>query len=313
MDPRLKLLSYSSFLTLHSCPRKYELYKLNAPTQESEADQMQNVTFAFGHIVGEGIQNIFAGMSLDEVVLKMFLGWHADLEESNDKQKKSFYLAVAAIQRFDNMRMCGFLKDWEVLTYNGKPACELGFNVHLPDGFNLRGYVDAVLRNTVTGKVMIVECKTSSSASVNPATYKNSAQAIGYSIVLDVVAPDISSYEVLYLVYLTKSTEYETYIFAKSYLQRALWIRELLLDVEMIKMYAEAEVFPMHGESCFNFYRECEYMNLCTLKTEHMTTQYDPVRDADNKVYDIHLDLMDLVNAQIEKNTASTKVLENTL
>lgn len=310
MDPRLQLLSYSSLLTLHSCPRRYQLYKLGTQAEDNDADGSQNVTFAFGHIIGDGVQQIFAGTSLDDVILNMFLGWHADLEDANDKQKKSFYLAVAAILKIHHMRQCGFLDDWEVMEYRGKPAMELGFRITLPDGFRLRGYVDAVLRNRTNGKIMVLECKTSSASSINPITYKNSAQAVGYSVVLDVIAPEISSYDVLYLIYLSKGMEYETYTFPKSYLQRALWVQELLLDIETIKLYDNSGIYPMRGESCFSFYRECEYMNTCTLKTQHLTQPYDPAVPLDKEEYDVELTLMDLVNAQLRKNTGNALTFE---
>jgi hypothetical protein len=112
--------------------------------------------------------------------------------------------------------------------YEGKPACELSFAIYLPDGFIYRGFVDAVLRNRKTGAVRVLECKTHSGTTINPATYKNSAQAIGYSIVLDAIFPELSSYDVLYHAYSSKREEYEMIPFEKSYYARALWIRELL-------------------------------------------------------------------------------------
>lgn len=306
MDARLKLLSYSSLLTLHSCPRKFQLYRLNSQAEAGslESETSQNVTFAFGHVVGEGIALVFAGASEEQVIWQMFLGWHADLEDRNIKQVKSFYHAVAAIQRLISLRECGFLEEYEVLEYNGKPAIELAFRIGFPDGFKMRGSVDVVLKHKETGQVLILECKTSSAANINPASYKNSAQAIGYSVVLDVIAPGLSGYEVLYLVYQTKNMSYEQYRFSKSYLQRALWIQELLLDIETIKLYEGSGVYPMRGESCLDFYRECEYLNLCTLTTKHLVTPEPPEDTLDTKIYDVELTLMDLVNAQVDKNTA---------
>jgi hypothetical protein len=302
-DPRLKLLSYSSNLTLHKCPRKYQLYKLKAVDDEMDpqAASNQNLTFAFGHIVGEGIQDVLDGMEEEKVIWKMFLGFHADLEDRNEKQNKSFYLAVAAIQRFISLRANGFLDDYELLTYNGRPAKELSFRIHLQDGFKYRGSVDAVLRHRITGKILVLECKTSSSNTLHATTYKNSAQAVGYSVVLDVIAPEISSYEVLYLVYLTKDMAYEQLKFTKTYLQRATWIQELLLDVETIKLYQKTGVYPMRGESCMDFYRDCEYLNQCTLSTNLITSPFNPAVVIDDKVYDVELSLEDLIEGQMKK------------
>jgi len=301
IDPRIKLLSYSSLLTLHTCPRKYQLYRLKATDDVSSplAESNQNLTFAFGHVVGDGVQRLMAGQSEDSVIFQMFLDFHADLADFNEKQNKSFYLAVAAVQKFANMRQFGFLDDYEVMMYNGKPACELSFTISFPDGFKMRGSVDVVLQHKTSGKVMILELKTSSTTNLNPTTYKNSAQGIGYSVILDVICPDITSYDVLYLVYLTKDMNYEQLTFPKTYLQRATWIQELLLDIETIKLYESVGVYPMRGESCNSFFRDCEYLNQCTLSTKLITTRYIPEDHADNKVYDIQLTLMDLINRQM--------------
>lgn len=303
MDPRLKLMSYSSNLTLHKCPRKYQLYKLKAvdDPEDAEAASNQNVTFAFGHIVGEGIQDVLDGMSEEQVIWRMFLGWHAPLHDSNEKQKKSFYLAVLAIQRFLSLRKAGFLDDYELLQYNGKPCKELSFRIHLPDGFKYRGSVDAVLRHKITGKVLVLEAKTSSSSTLYAETFKNSSQAVGYSVVLDVIVPEISSYEVLYLVYLTKELAYEQLRFVKTYLQRATWIQELLLDVETVQMYERTKIYPMRGESCYDFFRPCEYYNQCTLPTGMITNALTASAIIDDKAYDIEITLEQLIEGQMKK------------
>jgi hypothetical protein len=234
------------------------------------------------------------------VIFQAFLGWHTDLAAEDEKLKKSFYLAVIALQRFVSMRDEGFLDEYELVYHNGKPACELSFCVTFPDDFRLRGFVDAVLKHKHTGAVIVLECKTTGSATVNPATYKNSSQAIGYSVVLDVLFPDLSSYDVLYLVYQTKSQEYTCIPFTKSYMQRALWIRELLLDIETIKLYEEAEIYPQRGESCFSFFRECEYMQSCSLSTDFLTKPCTE-KEIDSTEYQINLTLEDLITAQLAK------------
>lgn len=300
IDPRILQLSYSSLLTLHTCPRKFQLYRLRT-TYRAEEDLKSRITFAFGHVVGEGIQLILQGKSVDEVIWTMFLMWHTpSILDKDEKAHKSFFEAVMAIQRLKSAIDAGFLNDYELVEFNGKPACELGFAINFPDGFRLRGFVDAVLRHKYSGQIIVLECKTTGSKTLNPATYKNSAQAIGYSIVLDHIYPELSSYEVLYLIYQTSSREFTPIEFTKTYLQRALWLRELLLDIETIKLYENAGVYPMHGENCFDFFRECEYFNSCTLSTQYLTK---PCTEAeiDRTEYDINITLADLLNSQLEK------------
>jgi len=230
----------------------------------------------------------------------MFLMWHTDLLARDDKGNKSFWEAVTALDRFLALREQGFLNEYELVYYQDRPACELSFCILLPDGFRLRGFVDAVLRHRITGKILVLECKTTGSSALNPASYKNSAQAIGYSIVLDHLFPELSAYEVLYLIYTTKNREYNPIPFTKTYLQRALWIRELLLDVELIKMYEDAGVYPMHGESCYSFFRECEFFQTCTLSTDYLTKPCTP-EEEDKTEYQVVISMNDLLTTQLEK------------
>lgn len=304
MDTRLKQLSYSTLLTLHSCPRKFELYKLKS-TSTDYSDLSSSVTFATGHTIGIGIAHAFLGKTEDEILWDMFLTWDVDLLESNPKQHKSFWLCVIAVQKLIAMRAQGFLTSWEVATYESKPAIELSFIIKFGDGFVYRGFVDAVLVNRITGAVMVLELKTSSAFELSAADYKNSAQAIGYSIVLDAIFPSISTYKVQYLIYRTKHMLYEPMEFSKSYLARALWLKELLLDIETIKMYDEAGVYPMRGESCRSWNRDCEYFNLCGMSNTHLTKTITPEEEVKlveaHSEFQISVSIQDLIAAQLAK------------
>ena len=305
-DPRLKLLSHSSRTTLHKCPRKYQLYRLSSETISlaEEKETEQGVTFAYGKAVGVGIQSVLENKTEAQIIIDTFLEWDVDLLDETPRQKKSFWLALFAVQKMYKLRAAGFLEDYQLVYYKGKPAVELSFQILLPDGYAYRGYVDAVLQHKTNGEIMVLEAKTSS-GTANPAMYKNSGQALGYSVVLDILFPALSSYIVLYLVYETKSYEYKELPFRKSLLQRALWLQELLIDTQLISTYESYGTYPMHGESCFDFFRECEYLSLCTLQTENLTkplTQkiLDKIEvDADS--YDFSISFDELVQAQIDK------------
>ncbi len=304
IDPRLKLISHSSRTLLHKCPRKYQLYRLGSQDTDIQ-DISQGVTFAYGTAVGVGIQSVLENKTEAQVMLDIFLAWDVDLLDCNDRQKKSFWEVVFAIQKFTAIREAGFLSEYELVYYEGAPAIEFSFRVLLPDGFYYRGFVDAVLQHKTTGEVVVLEAKTSS-GQPNPAYYKNSGQAIGYSVVLDILFPSLSSYSVLYLVYYTKGREYKQFTFDKSLLQRALWLQDLLIDSEHIKLYESYGSYPMHGESCFDFFRECDYMGLCTLSTANLTTPLTVAglkaiekREEDNYMFTV--DFYKLVEAQLDK------------
>lgn len=269
-------------------------------------DASSSVTFAFGHVVGLGIQEYLTHHDLDKTIWECFLMWEPDLLEDNPRQNKSFWLAIAAIERFISSYDAGFLNDYELAYYNGKPAVELSFIIKFPNGYTYKGFVDAVLVHKHTGEVMVLEVKTTSASSVNNAQYKNSAQAIGYSIVLDALFPNLSSYLVQYLVYKTKSMDYDVLPFTKSYLDRALWIRTILLDIDTINLYESAGIYPMRGESCNEFYRECEYFGVCSLATETLVGEATEEETAkiqerlDND-FQITLTLNDLIQSQLTK------------
>lgn len=311
-DPRLYNLSYSSLLTAHSCPRKFQLQKQN-PKSEPELNSIPAITLDFGKVVGQGVQDIMVGKSLDSVMLSTALLWTQDYLAEDTKGKKSLWHALAAIQRFAAMRSSGFLEDYEVLEYNGVPAAELGFCITFPSdspdipAYKYRGFVDLVLRHKHTGKILVLELKTTKASAINPAQYKNSAQALGYSIVLDAIVPEASSYQVLYLIYQTTKLDYEFMQFEKSYFKRALWIRKLLLDIEVLDLYNRAEIYPMRGESCYTFFRECEFFGLCELSDEYITkplttTDMDKLNSEE---FLVNLTIQDLIDAQLTKEEIS--------
>jgi hypothetical protein len=306
VDPRLKLLSHSSRSLLHKCPRKYQLYRLASEQQATSdiAEQEQSVTFAYGHAVGIGVQAALEGKSEDACLIDAFLGWDADLLLETPRQNKSFWLAVHAVRKFVAMRSANFLADYELVYWNGKPAVELSFVIKLPNGYTYRGFLDAALMHKTTGAVIVLENKTSSGKAIS-AQYKNSGQALGYSVILDILFPELSSYQVLYMVYETKTMEYVQLPFTKSLLQRALWLQELLIDTQLIDLYDTYGTYPMHGEACYDFFRDCEYLSLCTLSTANLTTPLTENVVANIAVneakYDFEVDFIDLVSGQISK------------
>lgn len=308
-DQRLKLLSYSSLTTLHSCPRKYQLEKLNEKL-DSSAGTDENITFAFGHCVGEGVQEFFSGTSYEQTVWKMYLRWTVDLFAAQEKSNKSFWHAVSAIRQL--YAMAEQFSQYDIVYYTGvdgvsRPAVELGFVVVCPDGYKFRGFVDLVLRNRETGEIVVVEVKTTGSSNLNPAKYKNSSQALGYSVVLDSVVHDYSSYKVIYLVFCSSSSEWEQLAFNKTLLQRARWIQQLMLDIEVLKLYEETQYYPQHGESCYNFFKECRFFGNCGLDTKFISLPYTPEVHQkiveSEKQFSISLNIQDLITAQLNKQT----------
>ena len=307
IDLRLKRMSYSSTLTLHACPRRYQLDKLQAIANPID-DISQQVTFDYGHVVGQGIQDALDGLDDTTIYMNAFLDmWSGDLLAELPRKKKSFWYAMAAIKRFIALREQGYLNEYELLYVDGKPAVELGFKIIMPDGFTYRGFVDAILVHKHTGQVVVLELKTTGSNNINSAQYKNSAQAIGYSIVLDFLVPDVNAYTVLYLIYSSTSLEYTELPFDKSYYQRALWLRDLQIDREHVAQYCSyGDHFPMRGESCYDFFTECKYLSLCQMDTDTLiklltVTEYERMVKEDEDKYPYVVTFEQLVESQLSR------------
>jgi hypothetical protein len=260
------------------------------------------LTFAFGHLVGNGIQKLLSGDSLQNVILEELLAWPLPLEYENEKQKKSFYLGVGALIAFENLKEDQFA-DWEVAEFNGRKACELGFKITMPNGMIFRGFIDLVLRHRISGAIRVLEVKTSSANTISEEMYKNSSQALGYSVVVDKIAPEVSDYEVLYLPWLTKHFIYSPMLFTKSLDSRVSWLLDILLESQRIQSYQEVSHFPKHGESCLSrFGKVCGFYNVCNMNPKFLAKPYNPTEDKETKVvYDFEFTFEELLESQQAK------------
>src|SRR6266850_5978282 len=208
----LKLLSHSSNETVERCPRKYELYRLSSKGTEKE----DNEDLSFGKIVGIGIQSMFMGEHRDKAIWKMFMAWKRDLmDEEGEQKKKTFWWAMYAFEKF-LPHYAQLNVHYELVWIQDKPAVELGFRVFCLNDFKVRGFIDLVLRDKRNGKLLVFELKTTRYKDVHPAMYKNSGQALGYSLILDYVSQKLgialeSEFKVLYYVYKTTVCEYEAF------------------------------------------------------------------------------------------------------
>lgn len=273
--------SYSLLTMLHECPRKYELEKLQANHPSKQVDTgIVNLDFAYGHAVGAGIQTYAATGSLVASILAAMLAWKApwDAEKENKQGKpvgKSLTLATLAVEKFaywwsENM------SEWEVVVLpSGKKAVELAFAVDFQNGRYHFGHIDVLLRNKDTGKLAVWEGKTTGFENVDEAMYGNSNQALGYSVVVDAIAKEIGSdgteYEVLYIVYSSKSREFQLLPFGKSRSQRAEWLQDTLLDHASLETYKRIGFYPKRGESCISRYGfRCNWYGNCTMRNNSL-------------------------------------------
>lgn len=277
MDP-IKLLplhftSYSSLNDLHSCPRYLELRKMGP-----EGVKVSSPHFAFGSAVGDGAQELLSGGSLEKAWVKAFMAWDCDFYAAHEKGKKSIAHALDAVKTFAAYSNI-ILQEWEIFTFEFKNsdgsvvirrATELSAIVEFPDGFRYRIYIDVVLRHKKTGRLVVVELKTTGAKRIEQATYSNSNQALGYGVILDKIAPGLASYGVWYYVYGTGAEDWEFFEFQKSRLAKANWIRTVLHDHGTLQRCIESSYFPKHGESCFNFFSPCTFYGSCDMSNKSL-------------------------------------------
>lgn len=305
IHPNLKQMSHSSGTTLHGCPRKLELYKL-APQRGVESDTSGDIHLDFGKVLGAAVQDYLVYGDVNKAYMVAFMQWPKMLDDDDgEKAKKNFWHVLYAIDKFIFVRKTVFAH-YEVAYINNRPAIELGFSIDCGDGFFYRGFIDAVLIHKIKKKLVVLECKSTKSYRVDEASFKHSGQALGYSVTLDHLAPLLdfpveSSYEVFYPVYKTLPYEWEVLPFTKNNTQRARWIKNILIDKTSIIRFAEDGYFPMHGEHCFSFFRQCPYFGTCEMKTELLVGKEPEVRVEKKEKYDYYFKLSDIIESQLAK------------
>lgn len=300
-----KGLSYSRCLTLRRCPRKFQLDNILCVKNENR----ESVTFSFGHAVGAGVQHICAGSTLERAIAHTIANWGVDIYECSDKDwksRKSLWFAIEAVRKFHALYTMNSspLKDYEMAVINGKPAIELTFSVDIGDGYTYEGHIDGILKHKTQNRYMVLELKTSAANYIEDAMYKNSDQSVGYSTVLDKIAETLdaaASFTVLYVIYKSKAQEYVFKPFTKSVIHRANWVNSVLFDKETAMRHAESNFYPMRGEACFDFFKECEYFQKCQMSDETLERgKAEETTFTDLEQHDFEFTLEEVIEHQLE-------------
>lgn len=305
IHPNLKLLSHSAENLLTSCPRLYELDRLSV-----KADYGVNVDMNFGTVVGIGVQEYFVSGDKNKSIMAMFLAWPEDIFAFSDravKSKKTFFWAIHALNRFMPVRD-GPLREYDVLQIDDAPSVELGFRILFPDDFSYRGKLDILVQSRVTGKLAVVECKTTKYSIINPEVYRNSSQASAYIIVADSVAarleiPAQEALAIYYTVYSSSSLDWEILHFNKSRVELTNWIRTELYNMAHITEFAAKNFFPKNGNSCFAYSRPCGWFELCDLSNNNIIGDIANIPEKIDKEedYPFIFSINDIIRDQLEK------------
>lgn len=290
-------LSHSTLETINACERKFQIEKLLKGQPERE----ESVHFSFGHAYGTFVALYMMTEMFDYALYEGWLAYFPIIETEKKSQETYMELAIQSRPVLDQL-----LKEWEVAEFNGQPAIELDLRVDINEYYFYVGYIDVVLRNKKTGMYAILDAKTTglTITDLEP-LYKHSGQALGYSIVLDEIAPDHSANEVIYLVgklgrNVWESTTCEVYPFYKGLADRLRWFTTLIQDCNKITMAFDATNFPRRASNCLAYNKPCRFFGTC-----HLTTQ-DVYRDfkqdeKDKAGYTFHYHINELIGSTIAR------------
>jgi hypothetical protein len=304
-------LSHSALESFLTCERMFQLDRLLAG--ESKREDTEHTVF--GKSFGEGVASYIINQDRDKAVWAAYLSYYPVLESDKKTEETAINLLMNAFPHLDNL-----LLDWEIAIFQDKPAVELSFRLNIAT-FQVElmeemveiqvyfvGYVDVVLRNKWTGRYAILENKTTGLGllDVDP-LFKNSGQALGYSIVLDKIAgEEHSEYDVLYLIGQLNSrselTKFQPKVHLKEYpktIQNRLnWFLSLGMDVNRLRQMLELGVFPMRGGSCIQFMRPCKHFGTCSMMT---LDRYKELPE-DKIDYQFTYDLQELITDHIHRS-----------
>jgi hypothetical protein len=264
----------------------------------------KNVTFAFGHAVGAGVQELLAGGSIEQAIWEAFLAWDVELFDVDNKYQKSFAWAIHALHKF--LPYCRqILKTYEVANFNGKPAKELSFRIRGPNNYYYRGHIDIVLKHRMTGQLLVVELKTTGKKTILESDYANSSQGLSYSLVLDNISAGNSAYHVWYVIYKTEDEDFEFFPYQKSMLDKANWIKGVVADFKQVESYKQDNFYPQYDTSCTQYWRPCKYFDLCGMVQGMIAS----ARELEERVqkelamkYTFEFTLEDIINQQLKGN-----------
>lgn len=286
-------LSFSSHNLLRECERKFELTRLI----ENGYAREESPIFSFGHSFGEGIAHYLLTGNLDESCFKAWNAYWPNLEDEQRSASIAVHCVESAKDKLDEVR-----DEFDVATFNGKPAIELGFRLNINQYVYFVGFLDAALRSKRDGHYAVWENKHTYSK-LNDITpmYRNSGQAIGYSVILDAIAQqELAEYGVFYCVSQIKDKSQpitHVWEWEKTLLDRLNWFITLGMDSQHITALLTTGVFPQRGSSCLNYNRPCPFFGTCSLRAFDKPKTELP----DPHVYDFEYALDDLVKQHLDR------------
>jgi len=286
---RIRLSNSANELMLR-CERLFQIERLLVGAR-SKYDAAH---FSRGHAWGKGVQVYLLTGDMEKA---LFHAWLAYWPEIEDKPKisviRTLHALICAQRTLDEIR-----EKYEVVSFNGHPAVELGYKLNIDAIYYYVGFIDLVLKNRETGLYVVAEVKYTGSWLDVDAMFFNSPQAIAYSIALDkIIGTELSEYGVLYIICQDKEAkpqyiQFHVKEWEKSLRDRLKWFLTLGLDVKRIQEMRELNHFPQRVISCIRFNKICQHFGTCGLSAgdKERDDEVDPHEEAGRYQFEYNLD-----------------------
>jgi len=294
-------LSHSIFnQNFPECERRFELDRLLVnPSALPREEAPYHIR---GTAYGAGVQAYLLTGDINFAMMVCWLSYNPQSEDLDKvptiSQARTINNLFLSKDRLDRIR-----ERYKVATFNGKPAIELLFKIHIGRWYYI-GHIDIVLYDMKLKMYVVLEVKTTAFKifDLRP-LFQNSPQGIGYSIVLDgIVGKNENRYGVLYLVCRDKNNsdfipDVEAFHFNKTILDRLKWFYTLSSDVQRLDDMYNHGVFPMRGHSCVHFGKTCPHFGFCTTTAGDIKKKAIP----DKRKYDFEFELDSLIEDHISR------------
>ena len=271
---RIVELSHSGLNSLSSCPRRFAFRKiiLNHRSEWQETDAT-----AVGTAVHEGVQEYMRSRDVDAAVHALALHHPHFLK---DKTKASTYDLEASVWTLLQIIENSDLPSYELATFlkDGAEhkATEIAFLVIIEFEtviFHLRGFIDLVLMNPLTGRFLPVDIKTTTPQGLGTMQpkYRYDWQVTSYGIPLNALLGNTGSFDVgvFGVIMSDREPKFEFPIYERRPHDLEKYQFYLFDKCKQILGYLDQEDFPRHPQSCYSFGRLCHYHQQCSADNLH--------------------------------------------
>lgn len=296
-------LSHTILKPLPECERKFELDHLLVRPNVANVDTFEKSYHIRGNAYGAGVQAYLLTGDMD---FAKTVAWLSYYPENEDLLRVPTISQARVINNLDHSKakLDEMRKRYTVAFFDGKPAIEKSFKLHIDGKWYYIGHPDIVLFDNELHIYVVLDVKTTLYKMVDlQPLYRYSTQCLSYSIVIDaVVGEEQNSYGVLYLVCRDKNNsdfvpDVEVFQFQKTLVDRLKWFYALKMDIQKLNQMEEFDLFPLRENGCVSFGKVCTHYGFCHMTSGDVRKEPKP----DTRTYDFEFNLDDLIQNHIAR------------